>query len=297
MEARLFTWAKAACATQKVELNNLGSAFTDGRVLCALIRAYAPMMIPKRRIGSAPLKLNDADPETAKSALMIARDNFSVASKALQALGGVPNPTFDIRLSASGDDVESPDPRAVSGYLLFLSARLLLLRQQEVACIRVQRWWRMAQAEQTSIRRRRSKVDFGDDCHRFACASRASGQVCSSALGRHRKGASLSDEVRSERVEFMKKRDAAVKIQAFYRMRIAHLQFEDAKWAVTKMQKIRKGSLQRKRFQEQRRAASLIQGWYRTVVARNEYLSKAIRCHGRSGALARIRRSQARKAD
>ena len=275
MEARLFTWAKAACATQKVELNNLGSAFTDGRVLCALIRAYAPMMIPKRRIGSAPLKLNDADPETAKSALTIARDNFAVASKALQALGGVPNPTFDIRLSASGDDVESPDPRAVSGYLLFLSARLLLLRQQEVACIRVQRWWRW---------HRPNRPRFAVVAQRWISATTVIASHVRRAQAVKSARARLDAIVkvqafrrgRSERVEFMKKRDAAVKIQAFYRMRMARLQFEDAKWAVKKMQKIRKGSVQRKRFQEQRRAASLIQGWYRTVVARNEYLGKAI---------------------
>ena len=274
MEARLFAWAKAACATQKVELNNLGSAFADGRALCALVRAYAPMMIPKRRISNVPLKLGDANAETAKNARSIARDNFANVCTALQALGGVPNPTFDIRFSNEGDE-GVPDPRAVSGYLLFLSARLLLLRQQEVACIRIQRWWRW---------NRPNRPKFADVVRRWT--------VAATAIASHvrRVQASRSAEKRRDAIvtlqsfrracvvrrSYMAQKEAAIKIQSLFRMHRARLEFKDILWATEKVQKMRRGAVQRRQFLNERRAASVIQGWFRTLSARSAYLDKVV---------------------
>jgi len=272
MEARLYAWARAACATQNVELNNLGGAFTDGRALCALIRAYAPMMIPKRRIGNAPLKLDDANADTAKHARELARDNFAAVAKALQALGGVPNPTFDIRFT-SDEGLDSPDPRAVSGYLLFLSARLLLLRQQEVACVRIQRWWRW---------NRPNRPKFAEVVRKWNAAS--------TVIASHVRRVQAVDAVNARknaivklqsfrracvaRREFLNMKNAAVKIQSFKRMHTARLEFQDTKWAVEKVQKMRRGCAQRNQFLRKKQAATLIQGWYRTVCARNEYVNK-----------------------
>ena len=246
MEARLYAWARAACATQNVELNNLGGAFTDGRALCALIRAYAPMMIPKRRIGNAPLKLDDANADTAKHARELARDNFAAVAKALQALGGVPNPTFDIRFT-SDEGLDSPDPRAVSGYLLFLSARLLLLRQQEVACVRIQRWWRW---------NRPNRPKFAEVVRKWNAAS--------TVIASHVRRVQAVDAVNARknaivklqsfrracvaRREFLNMKNAAVKIQSFKRMHTARLEFQDTKWAVEKVQKMRRGCAQRNQF-------------------------------------------------
>lgn len=272
MEARLFAWAKAACAAQRVEINNIGSAFTDGRALCALVRTYAPAMVPQRRISSAPLKLMDANPETARIARCIARDNFAAVAKALQALGGVPNPTFDVRF-ANSDAIESPDPRAVSGYLLFLSARLLLLRQQEVACIRIQRWWRW---------HRPNRPRFVQIVRKWVAATTTIAahirrlQAVSAANARRRAIITMQAHRRGRmaRKTFLEHRDAAIKIQAAHRMHVARLSYLDTQWAVLKVQKMRRGAAERRQFLRAKRAASVIQGWYRTVEARKSFLDK-----------------------
>ena len=274
MEARLFAWARAACATQSVELNNLGSAFTDGRALCAVIRAYAPMMIQKRRIGNAPLKLGDANADVAKQARCIARDNFAAVSKALQALGGVPSPTFDIRHSHSAD-CESPDPRAVSGYLLFLSARLLLLRQQEVACIRIQRWWRWKRPNRPRfaevVRKWERTVTF--------IASHVRRMQAVKAVEARKKAIVTVQSFRRScvaRRHFLKAREAAVKIQARHRMRTARLAFKDAQWAVEKLQTMRRGCVARKQFLSQKSAVRKIQAIRRMVCAQRHFLNKIL---------------------
>jgi len=291
MEARLFAWAKAACATQKVDLTNLGSAFADGRALCALVRAYAPMMIPKRRISNVPLKLGDANAETAKNARSIARDNFANVCTALQALGGVPNPTFDIRFSSEGDE-GMPDPRAVSGYLLFLSARLLLLRQQEVACIRIQRWWRW---------NRPNRPKFSDVVCKWSAAATViashARRVQASRCAEKRRVAIITLQSFRRtcvlRTSYLAQKNAAVKIQSLYRMYRARLEFKDTRWATEKVQKMRRGAVQRRQFLNEKKAASVIQGWYRTVSAQNAYLNKivaamVIQAHWR-GHVARIK--------
>jgi len=298
MEARLFAWARAACATQRVELNNLGSAFTDGRALCALIRAYAPMMIQKRRIGNAPLKLGDANIDVARQARNVARDNFAAVSKALQALGGVPSPTFDIRHSHTAD-CESPDPRAVSGYLLFLSARLLLLRQQEVACIRIQRWWRWKRPNRPKfaevVRKWERAVTF--------IASHVRRTQAVKAVEARKKAIVTVQSFRRAcvaRRHFLKVRGAAVKIQAQHRMRTARLAFKDAQWAVKKLQKMRRGCVVRKQFLLQRSAACKVQAIRRMVCARRDFLNKipaamVIQSHWR-GFVARVKAKRIREA-
>ena len=272
MEARLYAWARAACATQKVELSNLGSGFADGRALCALVRAYAPSMIPKRRISNVPLKLGNPNAEVAKNARLIAKDNFAVVCKAIQALGGVPNPTFDIRFS-SEEDEGSPDPRAVSGYLLFFSARLLLLRQQEVACVRIQRWWRW---------NRPHRPTFSQIVRKWTAAAtviishvrRVQG---ARAVEARRKAIVTVQSLRRAcvvRKAYMKRRNATVKIQAFIRMCRVRQEYLDTKWATEKAQKMRKGCVQRRQFLKEKRAAGIIQGWYKMICARQTLLNK-----------------------
>jgi len=270
MEARLFAWAKAACAVQRVDVNNLGSAFTDGRALCALIRTYAPAMVPKHRcVANAPLKLNDADDTTARIARRTACDNFATVSKALQALGGVPNPTFDIRFADAGD-VESPDPRAVSGYLLFLSARLLLLRQQEVACVRVQRWWRWHRPNRPRFA---TVVKRWIAAATIMCAYARRARAVAEALHRRRAIVTMQAHRRGviARRNFIVHRTAAVTIQAAYRAHVARLAFLDTKWAARVAQKTRRSRADHARFIRAKHSAIVIQSWYRTVRARKTF--------------------------
>jgi len=129
-KALLLEWVQLVCQRYGVAVENLGTSFSDGTVLCFLVHYYADRLLVPRAAIQMPVASN-----TEAEAICIERTraNFALVFAAMRELGGVPE-------MLSHEDVKDcgPDEKAVEAYVTFLCARLLDARAENRAALLIQ---------------------------------------------------------------------------------------------------------------------------------------------------------------
>ncbi|XP_053718819.1 abnormal spindle-like microcephaly-associated protein isoform X2 [Synchiropus splendidus] len=159
----LMDWVRCVCAFYNIKVENFSVAFSDGRVLCLLIHHYHPCLIPRASVGlrttqtvdrpsrgcvaldcssdtdSFSDNLTDTDPQNTEFTELLENEkkNFRLVNSAVKFLGGIP---AMIQLSDMSNTI--PNEKVVMSYVTFLCVRLLDLRNETRAALRIQAFWR-----------------------------------------------------------------------------------------------------------------------------------------------------------
>ncbi|KAM8883350.1 abnormal spindle-like microcephaly-associated protein isoform 2-T2 [Synchiropus picturatus] len=159
----LMDWVRCVCAFYSIKVENFSVAFSDGRVLCLLIHHYHPCLIPRASVGlrttqtvdrpsrgcvaldcssdtdSFSDNLTDTDPQNTEFTELLENEkkNFRLVNSAVKFLGGIP---AMIQLSDMSNTI--PNEKVVMSYVTFLCVRLLDLRNETRAALRIQAFWR-----------------------------------------------------------------------------------------------------------------------------------------------------------
>ncbi|CAD5121822.1 DgyrCDS10292 [Dimorphilus gyrociliatus] len=155
----LLKWCQAVCLCYNIEVENFSVSFSDGRVLCYIIRHYHPALLPEDAIHNETtqsmrpdnksfdeddidLILFLPDAETRYSSeydklLQNEQKNFKVINQAVSELGGVPMMLKTLDISGT-----IPDEKVLITYVSCLCVRLLDLRSETRAARIIQAAWR-----------------------------------------------------------------------------------------------------------------------------------------------------------
>ncbi|XP_071388056.1 abnormal spindle-like microcephaly-associated protein [Centroberyx affinis] len=164
----LMDWVNAVCDFYNLRAENFTVSFSDGRVLCHLIRHYHPSHLPEHAVShcttqtvecsprgrlelhcsasdsddsfdSSPTARNGPESPSVefKELLENEKHNFRLVNTAVAFLGGVPAMINPADMSNT-----IPNEKVVMSYLSFLCARLLDLRNETRAARVIQGAWR-----------------------------------------------------------------------------------------------------------------------------------------------------------
>ncbi|KAL4423889.1 hypothetical protein ABPG75_001190 [Micractinium tetrahymenae] len=337
--AALLEWAQAVCAQYKLPVRSFGPCFSDGSVFCLLVHFYLGNAYVALRDVQMPLQQPVADasgeaqmgfsPVGMRMAgqLERARSNFAIVQRVVELLGGIP-----AMVSAEDFAEHGHDEKGCILFTAFLCHRLLEISKEERAAMVIQRHWRnrhqnkpgtarkhlrkwiaAASVVQRAVRAWRLRLGL----ERFAAQQRRAlaavvrlqalwrarpayrryrqlrqAAICVQAAYRGKMarrqvfhhvvvprmleaGLRCKRELEASRYEGRLER-AAIKLQALRRGSVLRLQFLQQRSAAVAIQAAVRGHQQRARFLQQRSAAVAIQaGWRRHVAQQQLAQAKA----------------------
>nr|XP_009668128.1 PREDICTED: abnormal spindle-like microcephaly-associated protein [Struthio camelus australis] len=256
----LMAWVNAVCGFYNIKVENFTVCFSDGRVLCHLIHHYHPCYVPLESVcqrttqtvecsRTHKMGLNSSSSSSEsdtslnvmegmfdqtvttsvlyKELLDNERKNFQLIDAAASELGGIPAMVHHSDMSNT-----IPDEKVVITYLSFLCSRLLDLRQETRAARLIQSAWRK--------HRLKKELKLSQERDRAARVIQKSAIKFLS----HRR--------------ILKKENAAVLIQKYWRRHLARVKFLNLK----------KAELEEARS----KSATIIQAYWRRYSARKRYL-------------------------
>uniref|UniRef100_A0A8B9P3E1 Calponin-homology (CH) domain-containing protein n=1 Tax=Apteryx owenii TaxID=8824 RepID=A0A8B9P3E1_APTOW len=280
----LMAWVNAVCEFYNIKVENFTVCFSDGRVLCHLIHHYHPCYVPLEsvcqrttqtvecsRTHTVGLNFSSSSSSESDTSLNVMegmfdqtvttsvlykelldneRKNFQLINAAVSDLGGIPAMVHHSDMSNT-----IPDEKVVITYLSFLCSRLLDLRQETRAARLIQSAWRKY--------RLKKELKLSQE------RDRAARIIQKSAI-----------EFLSHR-RILKKENAAVFIQKYWRRYLARMKFLNLKKAEleearNKSATVIQASYRRfkaKQFADKMRAAQVIRAWFQGCKARKEYAS------------------------
>ncbi|NXE55873.1 ASPM protein, partial [Casuarius casuarius] len=257
----LMAWVNAVCGFYNIKVENFTVCFSDGRVLCHLIHHYHPCYVPlesvcqrttqtvecsrTHTVGLNSSSSSSSESDTSlnvmegmfdqtvttsvlyKELLDNERKNFQLVNAAVSDLGGIPAMVHHSDMSNT-----IPDEKVVITYLSFLCSRLLDLRQETRAARLIQSAWRKY--------RLKKELKLSQERDRAARIIQKSAIKFLS----HRR--------------ILKKKNAAVFIQKYWRRYLARMKFLNLK----------KAELEEARS----KSATVIQAYWRRYSGRKRYL-------------------------
>ena len=289
----LLDWCKVVCSFYNVSVDNFSVSFCDGRVLCLLVHHYYPELIPFNRIRSKTslvhqqleletsmdfLSLSSVEPDVFNSN---ERENFKLLSEGLKGLAEVPSMIFSADMMGT-----IPDEKVVITFVAYLCAALVDTSEEFRAARRIQRYWRKyrylknidlmrkkrkavikLQAIMKGVLVRRQLVEMRE--HREKILQELRNTACEMIQKTYRSYVLM----KPVRAEFLLLRNSAIKIQRFYRQRLAK------KWkykiiAATEIQRHYRGYVQRVKFAKMKSSVVVIQSFIRMVSCRRLFLAQ-----------------------
>uniref|UniRef100_A0A672U9F9 Assembly factor for spindle microtubules n=1 Tax=Strigops habroptila TaxID=2489341 RepID=A0A672U9F9_STRHB len=274
----LMAWVNAVCGFYNIKVENFTVCFSDGRVLCHLIHHYHPCYVPLEAVcqrttqtvecsRTRTVGLNSSPSSSDLVSQMFSlckavtasvlykelldneRKNFQLINAAVSDLGGIPAMIHHSDMSNT-----IPDEKVVITYLSFLCSRLLDLRQETRAARLIQSAWRNY--------RLKKELKLSQERDR---AARIIQKSAINFLSRQR---------------ILRRMNAAVFIQKHWRRYLARMIFLNLK--KTKLEEARSKSAtiiqahfrkwQCSKLAKRKRAALVIQSWYRMHRDLKQYL-------------------------
>ena len=291
----LLDWCKVVCSYYDVHVDNFTVSFSDGRVLCLLVHHYHPELIPFSKIrmhtslSHQLMELNASRDYLSDSLLNPEqhqeneRENFRLLADAMKGLNEVPNMIF------SQDMVGTiPDEKVVITFVAYLCAALLDISQDFRAAQKIQRTWRKYKFIQhyEAMREKRQAIIKVQALARVLFAKKKlevlrQDREAIMAVKRDYAARKIQfnwrtlKEMTVIRQEFLKKREAVVKIQKFYKA-ILEERWQDRISAARCIQKTWRCHRDRRNYLAIKTSAIKIQSFYRMRQARLKFvLSKA----------------------
>eukprot|EP00116_Pleurobrachia_bachei_P000377 sb/3460639/ len=289
----LMEWCQTVCSFYDVPVDNFTVSFSDGRVLCLLIHHYHPELVPFHRVKMCTALsrqliemdlsrdfLTDPVVETERFRDN-ERENFKLLAEAMSGLAAVPSMVFPQDMIGT-----IPDERVVITFVAYLCASLVDISQEFRAAQRIQRLWKRYKFLQRheEMRGVRKDVIKVQSLMRMVLAGkkldylRANREAILAerreyAARRIQQGWRGAKEVKLARGEFLAKREAAVKLQQWYRG-ILEVRWRDRICAARKIQSVWRGHRARCQLERAQSSVIKIQAAYRGHQCRRRFLAQ-----------------------
>lgn len=285
----LLRWCQAVCTGYGLSVPNFTSAFSDGRVLCALINYYFAESLDWNQVRSTTRDLGKGKAEILAeqldkpidgnwvgvfsppariskelhAALEGEKFNFGLVQDAIQTMGFIPClfKAFDMSNTC-------PDEKVVIASVSYLCARLLGMQKEREAAMKIQRAWRLWFKTHV-LDRRENAAKIIQKSWKCAMARRRVSHI----VAERKAELVLAHYIYccALRRRFLAKRQAVIAIQAWVREILARRERAAKLIATIALQHFARGVLQRLSARKAT-AATKIQAWWRMCAQRREFL-------------------------
>lgn len=229
----LLKWCQVICAHHGLRVSNLTTSMASGRALCLLIHHYHPGLLPREAIKETAIDIcrsrhpdsypadlewsvhnsDDMSRSEYRKALDNERANFQLVNECAAALGSVPV------LLPQFDSENIPEEKMMMLFVSYLCSRLLVSRDEIVAAKKIQRVWicyrQSKYLRELGERSLESAVTAQKTIRMFLAKRRAN---------KMRQIRKLQAFVRGYpvRIAYCELRNAAIKLQSFFRYRATY---------------------------------------------------------------------------